>query len=494
MMKAINFLIEVSLLQCILFLVYQFLFSNQTDFKWNRKFLLTTTLLTWLIPFLNIDLFFAQQAIITLPDNIKTYWLSDVDVSSAAEKTYLFNFEIILKFIYFSIIIFFTINIGKQLIDIFTLRKKAKATIQNDYMVFEHPQIVNSFSFLKWIFVPNDLHNREVVIQHEIIHIRKKHSIDRIILALNKVVFWFNPAVYAIEKRMIEVHEFEADENIASSIGKENYCGLLAKTALIQSGFSLANHFYHSFTLKRITMIKKVKNSTSYWRQATAILILAFSGVFIACQDAVMDSVQEIAKTSSITTTYPQKVQQAVDKIKAKNSQIEVIVFGVADSKNETFKNMMATIEVNSIQSIEIIKIDPNEKADFPNYIIIEKKLATQYAEQITEQSEDGSEIFTIVEETATPTNGMDGFYTFIKTNLSYPQTARDKRTEGKVFVQFIINEDGRLSDVTVIKGLGDGCDEEAIRVVGLSPNWKPGKQKGIPLKQRMVLPITFKL
>jgi hypothetical protein len=102
-MKAINFLIEVSLLQCILFLVYQFLFSNQTDFKWNRKFLLTTTLLTWLIPFLNIDLFFAQQAIITLPDNIKTYWLSDVDVSSAAEKTYLFNFEIILKFIYFSI-------------------------------------------------------------------------------------------------------------------------------------------------------------------------------------------------------------------------------------------------------------------------------------------------------------------------------------------------------------------------------------------------------
>ncbi|MFN7490966.1 MAG: TonB family protein, partial [Chryseotalea sp.] len=259
-------------------------------------------------------------------------------------------------------------------------------------------------------------------------------------------------------------------------------------------GFSLANHFYHSFTLKRITMIKKVKNSTSYWRQATAILILAFSGVFIACQDAVMDSVQEIAKTSSITTTYPQKVQQAVDKIKAKNSQIEVIVFGVADSKNETFKNMMATIEVNSIQSIEIIKIDPNEKADFPNYIIIEKKLATQYAEQITEQSEDGSEIFTIVEETATPTNGMDGFYTFIKTNLSYPQTARDKRTEGKVFVQFIINEDGRLSDVTVIKGLGDGCDEEAIRVVGLSPNWKPGKQKGIPVKQRMVLPITFKL
>ncbi len=493
-MKAINFFLEVSFLQAILILVYYLLFSNQTDFKWSRKFLLLTVLFSWVIPLLQFDLFFTQQAIITFPDNIKTYWLADTEIEAQTLNRNGFSFIVYMQIIYLSITGLLTFLLLKQMLNLLALRNTANRILNKNGIIFQHSQIVNSFSFFKWIFIPANLQDQEIVIQHELTHIQKWHSFDRVIHTINKIVFWFNPAVYALENKMIEIHEFEADENIATTIGKETYCGLLAKTALIQSGFSLANHFNHSFTLKRISMIKKVKNSTSYWRQATAILILAFSGVFIACQDAVMDSVQEIAKTSSITTTYPQKVQQAVDKIKAKNSQIEVIVFGVADSKNETFKNMMATIEVNSIQSIEIIKIDPNEKADFPNYIIIEKKLATQYAEQITEQSEDGSEIFTIVEETATPTNGMDGFYTFIKTNLSYPQTARDKRTEGKVFVQFIINEDGRLSDVTVIKGLGDGCDEEAIRVVGLSPNWKPGKQKGIPVKQRMVLPITFKL
>jgi TonB family protein len=494
MMKAINLLIEVSFLQLILLIVYHYLFSNQTDFKWNRKFLLVSVLFSWFIPFLQFDIFFAQQAIITLPDSIKTYWLADVEFATKTDTINSFSLLTFVQLIYFSVAAILTLKIAKQVLDIIALRKTSDISFHYNYFIYEHHQIVNSFSFFKWIFIPADLQDKEVVIQHELTHIQKKHSFDRVILTINKVVFWFNPVVYAIEKRMIEIHEFEADENIATRIGKENYCGLLAKTTLIQSGYSIANHFYHSFTLKRITMIKKVKNSIASWRQVVAILVLFSSGVFIACQDAVMDSVQEIAKTSSITTTYPQKVQQAVDKIKAKNPQIEVIVFGVADSKNDTFKNMMAQIEVNSIQSIEIIKMDANDKADFPNYVIIEKKLANQFANQLTDMSEDGSEIFTVVEETARPANGMEGFYQMVKDNLKYPQQARDKKTEGKVFVQFLVNEDGKLSNPAVLKGIGDGCDEEAVRVLMLSPNWIPGKQNSIPVKQRMVLPITFKL
>jgi protein TonB len=66
--------------------------------------------------------------------------------------------------------------------------------------------------------------------------------------------------------------------------------------------------------------------------------------------------------------------------------------------------------------------------------------------------------------------------------------------TEGKVFVQFVINKDGSISDVVAIKGIGAGCDEEAVRIIQSSPQWTPGKQRGKPVKQRMVLPITFKL
>jgi protein TonB len=65
---------------------------------------------------------------------------------------------------------------------------------------------------------------------------------------------------------------------------------------------------------------------------------------------------------------------------------------------------------------------------------------------------------------------------------------------EGKVFVQFVVDKDGTLTDIKAVKGIGAGCDEEAVRVLKAAPKWKPGKQRGRPVKVRMILPITFKL
>lgn len=102
-------------------------------------------------------------------------------------------------------------------------------------------------------------------------------------------------------------------------------------------------------------------------------------------------------------------------------------------------------------------------------------------------------EVFTVIEETARPVGGMPAFYNYVKKELKYPKEAKRKGIEGKVFVQFVINKDGSISDIKVIQGLGYGCDEEAIRIVSISPNWVPGNQRGKPVKQRYTLPIIFK-
>jgi protein TonB len=65
---------------------------------------------------------------------------------------------------------------------------------------------------------------------------------------------------------------------------------------------------------------------------------------------------------------------------------------------------------------------------------------------------------------------------------------------EGKVFVEFIVDKDGSITEVTVMKGIGSGCDEEAIRVIKAAPKWNPGKQRGQPVKVKLIVPITFKL
>ena len=82
----------------------------------------------------------------------------------------------------------------------------------------------------------------------------------------------------------------------------------------------------------------------------------------------------------------------------------------------------------------------------------------------------------------------------FIASRLRYPAKARENRIQGKVYISFVIEKNGSLSEFKVIKGIGSGCDEEAIRVLKLSPNWKPGAVKGSPVRTSYILPVSFQL
>jgi len=91
------------------------------------------------------------------------------------------------------------------------------------------------------------------------------------------------------------------------------------------------------------------------------------------------------------------------------------------------------------------------------------------------------------------PTAGYD-YGQFIGNNLHYPEAARKNNIEGRVVVRFVVHEDGSIGDVSVLRGIGGGCDEEAKRVVSMFPNWQPGKQGGKPVSVYYTLPIMFKL
>ena len=107
---------------------------------------------------------------------------------------------------------------------------------------------------------------------------------------------------------------------------------------------------------------------------------------------------------------------------------------------------------------------------------------------------EETEEIFTVVEENATPQGGIAEFYKYVAENVKYPAQARRMQIEGKVFVEFVVGKDGKISNATAVKGIGAGCDEEAVRIIQNCAPWNPAKQRGKPVKQRMVLPITFRL
>jgi protein TonB len=113
---------------------------------------------------------------------------------------------------------------------------------------------------------------------------------------------------------------------------------------------------------------------------------------------------------------------------------------------------------------------------------------------QMEVQEEHAEEIFTIVEQQPEPVGGFSAFYKYVSENLKYPRMARNNLIEGRVYIEFVVEKDGSLTDIKTLKGIGGGCDEEACRIIGGAPNWKPGKQRGNPVRVKMVIPILFRL
>lgn len=151
------------------------------------------------------------------------------------------------------------------------------------------------------------------------------------------------------------------------------------------------------------------------------------------------------------------------------------------------------------IQQPEIIEVPDEEEIEDEIEIDLDVEITedTQIEQMVFEEApeeEESDEIFMVVEDQPEPQGGMAAFYEYVGKNLKYPSQARRMGVEGKVFVQFVVDKDGSINDVQAIKGIGAGCDEEAVRVIKAAAKWKPGKQRGRPVKVRMVLPITFKL
>jgi protein TonB len=112
---------------------------------------------------------------------------------------------------------------------------------------------------------------------------------------------------------------------------------------------------------------------------------------------------------------------------------------------------------------------------------------------QVIEQPQQ-AEIFTVVEEQPGYPGGEESRIKFLQDNIKYPEEAKELGIQGKVFVTFVVEVDGSITDVRVLRGIGGGCDEEAIRVVRAMPKWVPGKQRGVPVRVQFNLPIKFTL
>lgn len=489
----LNYLIEANLGLIFFYTLYWLLLRNENQFGFKRIYLLGSLIASLLFPVISIPSY-GTQLIPSLSNTTAVYWLPEITIYANSEVPSLSTTQLSvwhwITFFYLAGLIVFFVMFLIRVSALIILFKASRKYSWKNYQVAESQKIHGSFSFFHFIFLGraselND-HEKEEILIHEEVHVQQFHSFDIILTNMMGIVFWFNPIVLLYRNSLVHIHEFEADARSVEGRDVNAYCSLLAKVALQSNGYVLANHFTNSLTLKRIHMMKTVRKKIKQWKVAASIIAVLLIFFVVACQDQVMKDIQNITDNSSAATLLPANVEAELIKLKIANPKSEYIVLEM----NEEGKKKLEELEKNEEFSKKLISMSVI-KNDDQSFVILQKGDKTN---QLSEMTAKDGEIFTIVEESATPEGGFPVLYEYIAANLKYPQEARMKGIEGKVFVEFTVNKDGTLQDIQAVKGIGAGCDTEAVRVLNGSPKWIPASQRGKAVRQRMVLPISFVL
>ena len=167
----------------------------------------------------------------------------------------------------------------------------------------------------------------------------------------------------------------------------------------------------------------------------------------------------------------------------------EMVEITKQEQKPQPVEVPKQTTQIQVVEDdVEVEDIEIN--ADVDQNEVIEEYVAPEIEEEDIQEAE----IFTIVEEMPDFPGGTQKLADYLAKNIKYPQMARESGIQGRVFISFVVEPDGSISNVNVMRSLGGGCDEEAVRVVKSMPKWKPGKQRGKPVRVSYILPVNFKL
>lgn len=466
-MEILIYFLKANIFLVIFYGFYFALFRNETFHKANRFFLIMGAILALTLPFMKSEYFQKNEMVSSgIQEIVYEYYLDteEIVVNPVAESvTYLdaINYFYLLG-LGFSLC-FLAYRLMKTL-DWVKNHKNAKGT---------------AFSFLGKVFVDNQLQGKMIIQQHENIHVKQRHFIDLLLLEMLQIVFWFNPVVYFYKKSIAIIHEFLADEAATQiATNKAEYATLLInKQFNIQPATIFTQHFFNHSTLKsRIIMLSKNPSKKTallkYGLLAPLFFALLLVSSFTVDKSTNLQTVLEKMETNISQNTITKSNVFSFEEIKPEESIIHLKIAEKQENK--------AVTSLNFLPIDEDVQID---NLDFPNL-----------QKDTVPQSKTPKEIFTVAEQSPGFVGGTKELYRWLGSKIKYPKAAQRANVSGSVFVKFIVEADGSIDDVKIMKGIGFGCDEEAIRVIKTMPKWNPGIQNGRPVAVYYNMPIVFKL
>jgi TonB family protein len=496
----LHWLMEVNVSLVLFMTAYGLFLRNENQFSFKRIFLLGGMGASFLLPLLNFKLGLAENLVPSLSATIPTYWLPEMGFqdSGATEPTatgrsHFFS----LSGFYLAVAMIFCLLFLFRLFSIVRLIVQSKKYSWKNCVVAESDNEKPTFSFFNFIFIGQAgqlaQDEKEKILQHELVHVRRKHSFDILLINLTGIICWFNPIILLYRKALVQLHEFDADAIAVEKLDVDQYCLLMAKVALQESGFSLGNHFHTSLTIKRITMMKTFKKKIQRWKMAALACALPMVLLVVACQEQMMNDLRTVGNNSASAADFPPEVEAKLNDLKKQSPKTEYIVIELTGDGLKTLEKLKADF-AQSGHAYDVILFNtytkPDGKADRSFAFLVRGETAFL----VSDLAIGKDSVYNFVDTNPEYPGGFDSLRSYIIRQLRYPSDARKSGVQGKVFVQFIVEKDGRITHTQVIKGIEPTCDKEALSVVSGMKPWIPGSQKGQAVRVKFVMPVNFKL
>ena len=477
----ITYLIEAALIHLTLYFIYLLLLKKETQYQLRRFFLVGSTLLAVTLPFLDLPLLPSSNTpTVTRAINILTpVLINGEDISGVENFSIAYQFEwlyllAIVSVCFMGLLIFSVGSISVNL-------KKSSKTSLYGIQVWLQREENPSFSFFNWIFIGRD--REELIVLHEKGHTLHKHSADILLLNLFRVFFWWTPSSWWALRELRLIHEFQADAYAMRHADAGYYKKLLIGNALSSVNMSLASSFHHGTLLKRLKAMQAKKQIISKWKLGVLGTLVATVVLVFSCTEQLEQEVQGISDNASLIVEYPTEVQERLETLMNETGARYSVMEFHGEMDQVKLEKLLADYKFAEL-------FDVKEKNK--QFLIISQDDAAYAVIKEMSRSEEG--VYDLVDNQEEIAKSAADFYKYLSENMQYPKQARKLGIEGKVYVQFILNPDGSVSDVQALKGIGAGCDAEAVRAVAGSTWPIPGKVNGKAVKTKMVIPIMFKL
>ncbi len=503
-MKTLLFyVLQVVLCSGILYSYYLLVLRNKKFHQYNRFYLLSVVVLSFIIPLLEFNI---RPGDLDVVDSqvlqnifIKSYKPADTNNLEQIGSWLLNN---AISIVYILIAVFFLFRLTKSLGHLLLIRRKYNAEKLQNIQLFRTNEPGTPFSFFNWLFWDNAIgmesDKGRQIFKHELYHIQQKHSWDIIAMELVCVVGWVNPFFHLIRRELATIHEFLADRYAMQHQDKWDYAELLLVQALTHKK-RLTQPFFNNQIKRRIAMITNVNNTSFLYVRKLLVLpmLLLLVALFaINCSNddagkteqpvANKDSVEEIVIEQK---TPAGKDSGAVEEITIVEEKKASQLPPPPKIEERKFIPPKVVKDGEAPPEVKLLKFTPPKVVKDE-----ENKLPSEAQWKEATGKDPSSQVYNKVEVEASFPGGVKAWETFLKRNLNAAIPVDKGAPAGRytIFVRFIVDKDGNTSDFKALTNHGFGMEEEVLRVLNLTTKWLPARQGGKVVTAYRTQPVTF--